>query len=47
LLDSDDENLDFRVLNGKNTDTKSGVFFEETGKYFDAQLLQVKERRYG
>lgn len=49
LLDSDDPNLllDYRVLNGKDIDTKFGTFFEETGKYFDEQILQVNERRHG
>ena len=31
----------------KDIDRKFGVFFEETGKYFDEQLLQVNERRHG
>lgn len=49
LLNSDDPDLllDYRSLNGKDIDTKFGVFFEETGKFFDEQLLQVNERRHG
>jgi hypothetical protein len=47
LLNGDDPNLllDLRTLNGKDVDTKFGVFFEETGKYFDEQLLQVDEKK--
>lgn len=49
LLNSDDPTLllDYRSLNGGDIDTKFGDFFEETGKYFDEQLLQVNERRRG
>ncbi|XP_063434558.1 uncharacterized protein LOC134715936 [Mytilus trossulus] len=49
LLNSDDSNLllDYRTLNGKDIDTKFGTFFEEMGKFFDEQILQVNERRRG
>ncbi|XP_056008509.1 uncharacterized protein LOC130051170 [Ostrea edulis] len=49
LLDGDDPSilLDYRSLNGKDVDSKFGVFFEEMGKYFDEQLLHVNERRHG
>ena len=49
LHDSDDPSLllDYRSLNGKDTDSKFGIFFEEMGHYFDEQLLQVNERRHG
>lgn len=39
--------FDYRSLNGGNVDTKFGDFFEETGKYFYEELLQVNERRRG
>lgn len=49
LLGSDDPELllDYRKLNGKEIDRKFQLFFEEVGKYFDEQLLQVHERRHG
>ena len=47
-LGSDDPQLllDFRKLNGKEIDTKFDVFYDELGKYFDEQLMQVHERRH-
>lgn len=49
LLNGDDPSLllDYRSLNGKDIDSKYGVFFEEMGKYFDEQLMPVNERRHG
>ena len=37
LHDSDDPSLllDYRSLNGKDTDSKFGIFFEEMGHYYD------------
>ncbi|CAC5366410.1 unnamed protein product [Mytilus coruscus] len=48
LLGSDDPDLllDFRKLNGKEIDTIFDVFYDELGKYFDEQIMQVHERRH-
>lgn len=47
MMEADDTDLlfDLRATNG--SDTYYDVFFEEMGKYFDEQLLQVNDRRKG
>ncbi|KAK3084947.1 hypothetical protein FSP39_021903 [Pinctada imbricata] len=48
LFSGDDTDLllDLRTLNGNNTDTKFGEFFNEMGKYFEEKIMAVQERRH-